>query len=214
MIERRRPFALAIGAITVVILLSGCDGSGAAPSRSAAGEESFTRAQAVNLNFKAAVAEVQEQIYAGEWRVGEYGDIPARCEDGYEFILRRNLPEGFSFDGQGLQRMADLRAWMTDNGWQVAPSPTYGEGIENTVIVAGKPEAKVSRLDVDMIPAGASGGVVDVLEVRATSTCEPGDPTALLDQLRGPLTAVPEDDGIPDLERPDATPLFERFTEG
>ncbi|MDQ1136721.1 hypothetical protein QE410_001520 [Microbacterium sp. SORGH_AS 1204] len=33
-------------------------------------------------------------------------------------------------------------------------------------------------------------------------------------QLSGPLTAVPEDTGIPDLESADATPLFERFAEG
>ncbi|MBN9211685.1 MAG: hypothetical protein J0I95_09245, partial [Microbacterium sp.] len=71
-----------------------------------------------------------------------------------------------------------------------------------------------SRLDVDMIPANPAEGTIDVLELRATSTCEPGDAGALLDELRGPLTAVPQDDGIPDLESPDATPLFERFAEG
>lgn len=80
--------------------------------------------------------------------------------------------------------------------------------------MAGKPEAKVSRLDVDMIPANPAEGTIDVLELRATSTCEPGDAGALLDELRSPLTAVPSDDGIPDLESPDATPLFERFDEG
>ncbi|WP_022880540.1 hypothetical protein [Microbacterium sp. B19] len=146
--------------------------------------------------------------------VAEFGDTPQRCDQGYEFFLRRNLPDGFSFDGQGPQRMEELRSWLSENGWQLAPMPTYGEGIENIVIVAGKPEAKVSRLDVDMVPANPAEGTIDVLELRATSTCEPGDAGALLDQLRGPLTAVPRDDGIPDLESPDATPLFERFDEG
>ena len=82
------------------------------------------------------------------------------------------------------------------------------------MIVAGRPDEKVSRPDVDLIPGAAAEGTVDVLELRATSTYEPGEAAALLEQLRGPLTAVPDDSGIPDLESPDATPLFERFDEG
>ena len=175
---------------------------------------SFDDARAVNFEFKGTVAEVQKQIFGGEWRVGAYGDTPKDCSGGYEFSLRRELPDGFSFDGQGPQRMAELRTWLSDNGWQLAQTPTFGEGIDNIVIMAGKPEAKVSRLDVDMIPGVAAEGTVDVLELRATSTCEPGDAAALLDELRGPLTAVPNDDGIPDLESPDATPLFQRSAEG
>ncbi|MCT2085855.1 hypothetical protein M3D75_06990 [Microbacterium enclense] len=184
------------------------------PQETASGQAGFDQAREANLEFKATVAEVQKQIFDGEWAVAEYGDTPQRCDQGYEFFLRRNLPDGFSFDGQGPQRMDELRTWLSDNGWQLAPTPTYGEGIDNIVIMAGKPEAKVSRLDVDMIPGVAAEGTVDVLELRATSTCEPGDAAALLEELRGPLTAVPSDDGIPDLESPDATPLFERFAEG
>lgn len=199
-----------MGALVAAAVLTAC----AAPSTSPGSEESFAEAREVNLEFKATVAEVQKQIFDGEWAVAEYGDTPQRCDDGYEFFLRRNLPDGFSFEGQGPQRMDALRTWMGDNGWQLAPTPTYGDGIDNIVIMAGKPEAKVSRLDVDMIPGVASEGTVDVLELRATSTCESGDAAALLDQLRGPLTAVPDDHGIPDLESPDATPLFERFAEG
>ena len=184
------------------------------PSATSTGAASFEEAKAVNLEFKTAVADVQKHLFDGEWRVGEYGDVPESCGDGYQFFLRRKLPEGFSFDGQGPQRMAELSSWMGANGWQIAPSPTYGEGIDNVVIVAGKPEARVARLDVDLLPGMAAEGTVDVLEIRATSTCEPGDAAGILDQLRGPLTAVPEDTGIPDLESPDATPLFERFEEG
>ena len=202
------PVALCIAAMALV--LTAC-GAGAAEPGS---EEAFAEAREVNLEFKAAVAEVQEQIFDGEWAVAEYGDTPQRCDEGYAFFLRRNLPDGFSFDGQGPQRMEELRTWMGENGWQLAPTPTYGEGIDNILIMAGKPDEKVSRLDVDMIPGVAAEGTIDVLELRATSTCEPGDAGALHDQLRGPLTAVPRDDGIPDLESADATPLFERFDEG
>lgn len=209
--SRRGPTAL-LGAVIAASVLTGCGGSPASPPVSPSDEVSFAEARERNLAFKATVAEVQRHIYTGEWRVAEYGDVPDRCDEGYEFFLRRNLREGFSFDGEGPRRLADLRAWMTDNGWQVAPSPTYGEEIDNIVIVAGKPDAEVSRLDVDMILGSAADGTVDVLELRATSTCEPGDAADLLDQLRGPLTAVPHDTGIPDLESPDATPLFEPFT--
>jgi hypothetical protein len=184
------------------------------PSATPSSTVGFDDAKAVNLEYKAAVADVQKQIFDGGWRVGEYGDVPDQCDGGFQFFLRRKLPEGFSFDGQGPQRMEQLSTWMSENGWQVEPAPTYGEGIDNIVIVAGKPEAKVSRLDVDFIPADPAEGTVDVLELRATSTCEPGDAAALLEELRGPLTAVPNDDGIPDSESPDATPLFERFAEG
>ncbi len=211
--SRRGPLVL-LGAVIAAVVLTGCGGPQMSPQATPSEEISFAAAKEQNLAFKETVAEVQKQIFTGEWRVAEYGDVPERCDEGYEFFLRRNLPEGFSFNGEGPQRMADLRAWMTESGWQVAPSPTYGEGIDNIVIVAGKPEAKVSRLDVDFIPGSAADGTVDVLELRATSTCEPGDAAALLEQLRGPLQAVPEDTGIPDLESPDATPLFERHTEG
>jgi len=205
--RRGRWTVVSAGAVIVATLVTGCAGAQAP-------EADFDEARAANLAYKSAVAEVQKQLFDGEWRVWEYGDIPERCEDGYEFFLRRKLPEGFSFDGEGPQRMADLRAWMTGNGWQVAPSPSYGEGIDNMVIMAGKPEAKVSRLDVDFLPGSAAEGTVDVLELRATSTCEPGDAAALLEQLHGPFRAVPEDTGIPNLESPDATPLFERYAEG
>lgn len=212
--RKRRTPALLGGAVIAGIVLTGCGGPQMSPQETLSSDASFDDARAVNLEFKATVAEVQKQIFDGEWAVAEYGDTPQPCDGGYEFFLRRNLPDGFSFDGQGPQRMEELRTWMGDNGWQLAPTPTYGDGIDNIVIMAGKPEAKVSRLDVDMIPGVAAEGTVDVLELRATSTCEPGDAGVLLDQLRGPLTAVPNDDGIPDLESPDATPLFERFDEG
>lgn len=209
---------LAASAVVTATLLTGCGGSPMSPGETdnsvPGSTTSFDDARALNLEFKSTVAEVQRQIFGGEWRVGAYGDTPQDCGGGYEFSLRRELPQGFSFDGQGPQLMDELRTWLSDNGWQLAPTPTYGEGIDNIVIMAGKPEAKVSRLDVDMIPGVSAEGTVDVLEVRATSTCEPGDAGALLDELRGPLTAVPNDDGIPDLESPDATPLFERFAEG
>lgn len=212
--RRRRTPVLLVGAVVAAIVLTGCGGPQMSPQETPSGQAGFDQAREANLEFKATVAEVQKQILDGEWAVAEYGDTPQRCDQGYEFFLRRNLPDGFSFDGQGPQRMDELRTWLIDNGWQLAPTPTYGEGIDNIVIMAGKPEAKVSRLDVDMIPGVAAEGTVDVLELRATSTCEPGDAAALLEELRGPLTAVPSDDGIPDLESPDATPLFERFAEG
>ena len=119
-----------------------------------------------------------------------------------------------AFEEHGPQRLEELRAWMGGNGWRVEPGPSYGPGIDNVVIVGSKPDAKVARLDIDLLPGVAAEGTVDVLELRATSTCEPGDAAALLEQLHGPLRAVPEDTGIPDLESPDATPLFERHTAG
>jgi hypothetical protein len=216
MIERRwvklpSVFAAAIVAAT---LLTGCGGPQMTPVETPTSEQSFDEAKAANAEFKAAVADVQKQLFAGEWRVEEYGDIPESCDDGYEFFLRRKLPKGFSFEEQGPQRLEELRAWMGENGWRVEPGPSYGPGIDNVVIVGSKPDAKVARLDIDLLPGVAAEGTVDVLELRATSTCEPGDAAALLEQLHGPLRAVPEDTGIPDLESPDATPLFERHTAG
>ena len=210
----RRAPALLVGALVAAIILTGCGGPQVSTQEPSAGEGSFAEAREVNLEFKAAVAEVQKQIFDGEWVVSEYGDAARRCDQGYEFFLRRNLPDGFSFDGQGPQRMDELRTWLSNNGWQLAPTPTYGEGIDNVVIVAGKPGAKVSRLDVDMIPGVAAEGTIDVLELRATSTCEPGDAHALFEQVRGPFSTVPREAVTPSLESPDATPLFEPFEEG
>ncbi|KTS06178.1 hypothetical protein [Microbacterium testaceum] len=214
MIERARPFVLAVSALTVVTLLSGCVGPTASPPDSPASEESFAQAKAANLEFKAAVAEVQGQIYAGEWRVEEYGDIPHVCDDGYQFSLQRKLPTEFSFHDRGPATMEQLRSWLTENGWQVEPARSYGPSVTDISIEARNLGEGVALLGVDLSPGFAAELSADVLELRATSTCHSGDSAALLDQLRGPLTAGPDDDGIPDLESPDATPLFERFAEG
>lgn len=214
MIERGRPFVLAVSALTVVTLLSGCVGPAALPRDSPASEESFAQAKAANLEFKAAIAEVQGQIYAGEWRVEEYGDIPNVCSDGYQFSLQRKLPTEFSFHDRGPATMEQLRSWLTENGWKVEPARSYGPSVTDISIEARNVGAGVALLDVDLSPGFAAELSADVLELRAMSTCHSGDSAALLDQLRGPLTAVPADDGTPELERPDATPLFERFAEG
>lgn len=207
--------AIVASGILVATLVTGCEGPQDFVADTSASEADFAEARAANLAYKSAVADVQRQIYTGEWRVGEYGDIPEVCaDDGHQFFLRRKLPSEFSFHDQGPRAMQELRSWMVDNGWQLEPAPSYGPGIDNIVIVAKKPEAGVARLDVDLFPGFAAELTADVLELRAASTCEPGDAAALLEQLRGPLRAVPEDTGIPDLERPDATPLFERYAAG
>ncbi|MBM3715725.1 MAG: hypothetical protein FJW64_08330 [Actinobacteria bacterium] len=182
------------------------------PVKPPADDATFAEAKAVNAEFKRTVAEVQEQIYDGDWRVWDYGDVPQSCgETGYKFSLIRKLPLEFSFHERGPERMKELHAWMRENGWNVEPIKTYSPGIDNLVIVSSKQQGRVARLDIDLVPGRAADGTIDVMEVRATSTCAPGDAYPILERLRGPFQAIPVDPDLPTLERPRDTPLFEPF---
>lgn len=182
------------------------------PVKPPADDATFAEAKIVNAEFKRTVAEVQEQIYDGDWRVEEYGDVPVACpRDGYKFSLSRKLPLGFSFHERGPERMTEVHAWMQENGWNVEPIKTYSPGIDNIVIIGSKHQGRVARLDIDLVPGNVADGTIDALEVRAASTCAPGDAYPILERLRGPFTAVRPDLGLPALERPSDTPLFEPF---
>ncbi|MBM3715724.1 MAG: hypothetical protein FJW64_08325 [Actinobacteria bacterium] len=181
--------------------------------RTPATDAQFAEAKRANLTFKRTVAEVQEQIFVGDWSVAEYGDVPKSCREGggYEFFLRRRLPDGFSFHEQGPRKMVELHSWMALHGWKMEPIPRYSEGIDNVVVMGSKRDGNVARLDVDLLPGVAADGTIDVLQLRATSTCEPGVAIEVLERLRGPYTGRPEDPGLPSLESPRDTPLFEPF---
>ncbi|MFF0910581.1 hypothetical protein ACFWZW_07825 [Microbacterium enclense] len=180
--------------------------------RTAADDAEFAMARDENFIFKRTVAEVQEQIFTGGWSVGEYGDVPSACGgDGYAFFMVRWLPDGFSFQEQGPQKMVELHSWMALHGWKMEPIPRYSEGIDNVVVMGSKRDGNVARLDVDLLPGVAADGTTDVLQLRAKSTCQPGAATEILERLRGPFQAVPVDPGLPNLESPRDTPLFEPF---
>lgn len=187
-----------------LLAVTGC-GGGNMPGDDAL----YESAREINLTFKGAVAEVQSQLYDGEWEVVEYGDAPRRCDDGYDFFMRRRAPEGFSFGGDGPRAMKELHRWLSENGWTVDPIEDYGDGIANIVVVAARPGADVGRLDIELLPGDAAGGTVDVLSVRGTSTCQPGDPNELMAELYPGFPASPPDvAAVPAFESPDATPFF------
>ncbi|KAA9089259.1 hypothetical protein [Microbacterium radiodurans] len=208
MMRKSRRWGAPACVIMAVLILTACTAGSAAQAT-----DLYEQAREVNRTFKETVAEVQRHIFDGEWRVRNYGDMPDPCDDGYEYYLTRATPEEFTFDEQGPQRMQELEGWLVENGWVVAPSPTYGEGIDNIIIMAGKPDAFVSRLDIDLLPGVAAEGTVDVLAIRATSTCQPGDANELIIELYPGFPVTPADQShIPERESPD-TPRWFGLTE-
>ncbi|WP_307362663.1 hypothetical protein [Microbacterium murale] len=169
-------------------------------------EDLFEQARTVNLEYKAAVAEVQLQILDGDWRILGYGDAPSACGDGsYQFDLTRGTPEGWRIDGTPAEAAHRIGAWLDENGWTDIKTRTYTGDVPNVAIQAAKPDAHVQRITIDFSP----GELFDSATVYADSTCEPGD-AQTLSELTLPGTAGdrPELQKLPPAEHPAAPPIF------
>ena len=171
-------------------------------------EELFEQARAVNFEYKAQVADVQIQIFDGEWDVTGYGDSPEKCgKDGYEFDLIRYTPEGWHLDAAPMAIAESLAEWMGENGWTNVKIRGYSGEIADVVVEGAFPEAHVKLLVADISP----GELYDHVALYATSTCEPGD-AHTISTMRRPGEGVREK--LPASEHPTAPPSFGHTEDG
>lgn len=189
---------------TLTALLTACGGDNVT-----ANDDVYDSARELNLAFKGAVAEVQGRISDGDWRIGEYGDVPVECGDGYGFSMSRQVPVDYRITNDAESAATDLGEWLGSNGWVDISRRTYGEGIGNVLLEARNPDANVALLTVDF----QKGEAADAASIRADSTCAEGNPNDLMRELYpGFPTDTVEIDPLPTEEPPDATPVF-GFTE-
>lgn len=191
----------------VMVALTGCGGS------VVSGDELFERARSVYLDYRSAVAEVQVEIFDGEWVIDDYGDSPDACgADGYAFSFGRSTPEGWKIDGTPSEAADRLAEWLDENGWSEITKRTYSDGIADVVVEAERPDAHVGHLTVDISP----GELYDSTTIYVDSTCEPGDSQELAELLRpGVLTGTSaESNGDRTAERPGDEPSFGRNDDG
>lgn len=169
----------------------------------------YESAREVNITFKEAVGAVQAQIDDGEWDSSHYGDVPVDCDDGYGFDMSRVTRPDWRLSDDAETTARELGEWLGTNGWSDVQLKTFPGEIGNVIVQARNVDAHVARLDVDIHP-GTAG---DSVTVRATSTCQDGDPDDLMAVLTpGWPTDAVDHEPRPETERPDATPIF-GFTE-
>lgn len=203
----RTPFRLLVISATAVAL-SACT----APQRVAGDDAVYDEARDVNLTFKRSVADVQASVLGSEWKVGEYGDVPVSCDDGYGFRMTRTTPSpaGWRLPA-GIERMAhEIGERLAADGWSDVEVVTYEEGLGHVLVQARRTVDGVARLDVDL----ATGEVADGVIVRAESTCHDGDPNALMAELYPGWPTEQTEGEAPTTERPDADPVFGFTAEG
>lgn len=194
-------------ALVATLALSGCGAQ-------MTDEEQYDSAREVNFAFKDAVAQLQLQVFDGEWDVtGNYGQEPDGCggaedTDSYRFWMGRFTPQGWRLDRAPAELADEVAAWMEDDGWTDVKLRTYSGDITNVVVEAKKPDAHVGLVVVDIKP----GESFDTVSVRADSTCEPGNWMVIGEQMDGP--APKTDTTLPATEHPTDPPAFGRTDEG
>lgn len=202
MSNQRQLLAASILLLTAVV--GGC-------SSVASGDELFDQARSVYLDYRSAVAEVQVEIFDGEWVIDEYGDSPDACgADGYAFSFGRSTPEGWKIDGTPSEAADRLAMWLDENGWSEITKRTYDDGIADVVVEAERPDAHVGHLTVDISP----GELYDSTTIYLGSTCEPGDWKTINDFRRPGDPSPTEIEEDPTAEHPMAEPSFGRTEDG
>jgi hypothetical protein len=166
-------------------------------------DEWYADAREFNLEFKESVAEVQSRITDDPWRVDAYGHVALECGTGYGFEMWRLSPLDWRAGVDGETAARRLGDWLWEQGWSVKLH-TYGEGIDNVIISARNDEKYVADLYVSFLVGGAH----DSVTLKATSTCRPGDPYALMDILDPGWLTESEDPVMPETELPGAPPIF------
>lgn len=153
--------------------------TGCAPS----GADLYWQARDVNLTMKQEIADLQLHIFDGEWSASEYGEIPSECgANGYRFSMRRTAPydDGWRLPQETTQAKAEaLVAWLDEHDWSGIIFRSYTGGVTSVTIEAQKPEAYVDDLLINL----TTGVANDVLSLRVTGTCEPGDKWELRDLM-------------------------------
>jgi hypothetical protein len=141
----------------------------------------FDRAREVNFAYKAAVADVQLQLFEGEWTLEGYGEDADQCgDDGYMFRLGRSTPFEWRFEGTPAEAGERIAAWLDENGWSDIKTRTYTGDVDNVLVEAEKPDSHVALLTIDFNPGQRS----DMITINADSTCEPGDANEIAELQR------------------------------
>lgn len=170
-------------------------------------DELLEQARDVNFAFKAAVADVQMQVFDGDWKVYDYGGSPWNCESsGYTFGFQRATLPQWKLNEPTREAADRIATWLDDNGWENIKTQGYSGDIANIVIHAAKPDSFVARLMIDISP---DPDTYDIATISADSTCEPGD-LERLDAIRRPglHTEAEHLEDVPSTEHPTAKPSF------
>ncbi|MFJ2368104.1 hypothetical protein [Microbacterium sp. NPDC087665] len=170
-------------------------------------EELLDQARGVNFAFKAALAEVQMQVFDGDWKIYAYGAETWDCDNnGYEFRFQRATLPQWKLKEPTRDAAERIATWLDDNGWEAIKTQGYSGDIANIVIHAAKPDSFVARLTIDISP---DPDTYDIATITADSTCQPGD-LERLDAIRRPglHTEAEHLEDVPSTEHPTAKPSF------
>ncbi|MFS0853447.1 hypothetical protein [Microbacterium sp. 179-I 3D4 NHS] len=170
-------------------------------------QELLEKARDVNFAFKAALADVQVQVFDGDWKIYDYGATPSDCGDGrYDFTFKRRTVPHWKLGEPAGDAAHRIATWLDENGWENITTQGYSGDIDNIVIQAEKSDAFVDRVVIDLSP---DPGTYDIATVSAESTCIQGD-RERLNTVRRPGLRTEEEvlEDVPSTEHPTAKPSF------
>lgn len=147
--------------------------------------ELYEAAKGHYVDYRVAVAKVQEHLAPGEWESAKYGDGPGACDDlqQYGFDLRRDVGNGngWRLKSSPEDSASDLASWFESNEWKNVETKSLGNG---AMSVAASLPGVIDRIVVQFLTGEAADGI----SLRATTECFPGDQDALYDKLSGETT--------------------------
>jgi len=197
--RRGRRSTVAALAVALLIGMTGC-------GEQMTDEEVLEQAHDVNFAFKSALADVQMQVFDGDWKIYAYGAETWECDNnGYEFRFQRATLPQWKLNEPTRDAAERIATWLDDNGWEAIKTQGYSGDIANIVIHAAKPDSFVARLTIDISP---DPDTYDIATITADSTCQPVD-IDLMRDLRNPAGIEVDDlEKVPSTEHPTAKPSF------
>ncbi|MFJ2368105.1 hypothetical protein [Microbacterium sp. NPDC087665] len=169
-------------------------------------DELLDQARDVNFAFKAALADVQMQVFDGDWKNYGYGAEAWNCDEkGYTFRFKRATLPQWKLTEPTRDAAERIATWLDDNGWQNIKTQGYSGDIANIVIHAEKPDAYVARLMIDISPDPAT---YDIATITAETRCFTSDVDRLDALLQPGDLEVDELEDVPSTEHPTAKPSF------
>jgi hypothetical protein len=195
----RRAAAAAAIAAALLIGLTGC-------GEQMTDQELLEQARDVNFAFKAALTDVQMQVFDGDWKIYAYGAETWKCGDGgYHFQFQRATLPHWKLNEPTRDAAERIATWLDENGWENITTQGYSGDIADIVIQAERPDAYVDRLTIDISPDPVT---YDIATITAESTCQPVE-MKVLDPLIQPGELELEDlERVPSTEHPTAKPSF------
>lgn len=169
-------------------------------------DELLDQARDVNFAFKAALADVQMQVFDGDWKNYGYGAEAWNCDEkGYTFRFKRATLPQWKLTEPTRDAAERIATWLDDNGWQNIKTQGYSGDIANIVIHAAKPDSFVARLTIDISPDPAT---YDITTITAETRCFTSDVDRLDALLQPGDLEVDDLEMVPSTEHPTAKPSF------